>query len=422
MKFILSGAFKSGSRKMSISRTTVCGLQAIALTCAVLVCGITTVRAGVLDGRGGSATNPHELRLAACQKYIEGEYDEARDYYQQAIESAEKTYGQKSSFVADLYYEAGSLSLEDGNFPKADRFLSTAVKRKPNSTMARVKYAELLGMQGQTGEALEQINEALKRNPGAPEAQQAMVKWMMTKAAQCDPRTKEGAKASLYSTIEGYKLSNMGRSAAENAHARIARWGDKKLPPVQIESTVAVATPPAATSALDLLKSVINPGKAEAEKPAEPPKVEAKQPEPPKPRKVIAVRPKPPKPKAKAKPQEQAKPKQHHQRPSESVAGIPPPPPMSFGVTPIASSKKGKGSLLVPPPPPLMPVFSSAPPPPSDFSMQLKTKAKITSETTKEPEVRKSSKPKPQVVDGENFDDVLDWAGVEKKKKPKLLP
>lgn len=416
MKFILSGAFKSGSRKMSISRT-------IALTGAVLVCGITTVavHAGVLDGRGGNTSNPHELRLAACQKYIEGEYDQARDYYQQAIESAEKTYGQKSSFVADLYYEAGTLSLEDGNFPKADKFLSTAVKRKPNSTMARVKYAELLGMQGQTGEALEQINEALKRNPGAPEAQQAMVKWMMTKAAQCDPRTKEGAKASLYSTIEGYKLSNMGRSASENAHSRIARWGDKKLPPVQIESTVAVATPPPATSALDLLKNVISPGKTEAEKVAEPPKVEA-QPEPPKPKKVIAVRPKPPKPKAKVKPPEQARPKQHHERPSEAVAGLPPPPPMSFGVTNVGgSSKKGKG-LLVPPPPPLTPVFSTAPPPPSsDFSIGLKTRATIKSETTTEPEIRKS-KPKPVVVDEEPTD-ILKWAGVEeKKKKPRLLP
>lgn len=414
MKFILSGAFKSGSKKMPIFRT-------IALTCAVLVCGVSTaqaVQAGVLDGRG-NASDPRELRLAACQKYIEGDYDEARTYYQQAIESAEKTYGEKSSFVADLYYEAGSLSLEDGNFPKADKFLCTAVKRKPNSTMARVKYAELLGVQGQTQEALDQIQEALKRNPGAPEAQQALVKWMMTKAAQCDSKTPAGAKASLASTIEGYKLSHMGRNAAENAQIRIARWGDKRLPPVQIEDTaVAVATPPP-PSAFDLLKKVIEPVTKGAEKPAEAPKVEAKQPEPPKPKKIVTVKPRPQKPKVKSKPAE-AKPKR--ERPSEAVAGTPPPPPMTFGVTPSGGGvKKGKG-LLVPPPPPLTPVFSSAPPPPQDFSMQLKTNAKLTKETSKEPEVRKSSKPKPQVVDGENFDEVLDWAGVEKKKKPKLIP
>lgn len=419
MKFILSGAFKSGSRKMPISRTTLCGFQALALSCAVLVCGISTtvaVRAGVLDSRG-NASDPRELRLVACQKYIEGDYDEARNYYQQAIATAEKTYGEKSSFVADLYYEAGSLSLEDGNFPKADKLLGIAVKRKPNSIMARVKYAELLAMQGQTQNALDQIQEALKRNPGAPEAQQALVKWMMTKASQCGTKTPDGARASLASTMEGYKLSNMGRSANENAHNRIARWG-KRLPPVQIETSVA-ATSQQPTSALDLLKKVIEPAKTEAEKPAESQKQEAKQPEPPKPKKVVAAKPKPPKPKAKPKPQEQPKTKPRREKPSESVvAGAPPPPPMSIGVTSGGGGKSKKGNgVLVPPPPPFNPVFTSSPPPPSsNFSIGLKTDA-----TIKQPEVRKS-KPKPQVVD-EEPKELLEWAGVEdKKKKPKSIP
>jgi hypothetical protein len=93
---------------------------------------------------------------------------------------------------------------------------------------------------------------------------------------------------------------------------------------------------------------------------------------------------------------------------------------MSFGVSGGGGGKKAKGGVLVPPPPPLMPVFSSAPPPPSS-GFELKTKVRIQSD--KEPAVKKSKPARPPVVDPDkDFDEILDWAEVDKKKKTKSVP
>ncbi len=354
----------------------------------------------------GHMADPRVLKTEAFSKYVEGDYEQARALYERAIEAAERAYGPNSSYVADLCFEVGSLSLEDGNFACAEKYLSKATIKNPNSIMSRIKYADLLIMKGQTGPALQQIQEALKRDPVSPEARQALVKWMMNQSSKTD----QGAAANLASTWESYRLKMAGYNSVKRTIALINNFRNNLIKPTNQTSQIAIAAIP----------PQLQP-KPESAPPAPPqvkkePPVEAKPPEkakePPKP-KVAREKPRPKveRPKAKPKP----KPKR------EPVTIVASQPQSEAKSGRRAKSRDG----LVPPPPPLVPVFRAPPPPPTGFRLETKARIEGIDEDTKDSErerdrerrKRERSRPKPVEEDTEP-DYLLKWADVDNKKKP----
>jgi hypothetical protein len=337
--------------------------------------------------------DPRELRLAAFQKNLEGDLQGASELYRQAIQVGEVAYGKDSSFVADLCYEVGTIALEDGQFQNAEIYLKKAVAKKPNSVMARVKYADLLTMRGNTGDAFAQIQDALKISPGSPIAQQAMVKWMMSQASH---RTAEGAIANVAATWECVNLRHMGQNSVAATMANISNWRNSFVrPKAQPKPKPAVAT---ATPAKVEIKEIIKPkAKTPPAVPARPKVAKVKPVEKP----VTAIKPKVEKPVVAAEPKVvKAKPPAA-ERPIVAVA---------------APSKKSKNGLVPPPPP--GPVFNTGfgmmPPPPSGFI--LETTAHVANNKPAE-KPKEKKKPKPAAVESEEDPDyLLDWASDGKKK------
>ncbi len=361
----------------------------VALTILALCLFSAPADAGGFPTANPSQYDPRELRLLAFQKYLEGSFEESRNLYLQAINAAENEYGKDSSFVADLCYEVGSISLEDGQFHTAEKFLKKAVDQKPNSIMARVKYAELLKRRKMTGDAFVQIQQALKTSPGSPIAQQAMVKWMMDQASH---RTPEGAIANVAATWECYRLRGVGKNSVAQTMANISRWRNGFFKTATPQVKVAVATPP---------PKVVPPVKDDGKiKPDEKVKKTVK------PVAVVAKA----KPRVKVKPALVIKPVDKTPEPVRVAKEPPRPkaPKQTIVASSPASTKRSKAGL-VPPPPPLVPVFTSMPPPPPTgfASASLEATGKVIKEKPKK------KKPKPQPEQQEDEEDpkyLLDWA------------
>jgi hypothetical protein len=338
-------------------------------------------------------SDPRELRLAAFQKYLEGDLPGASDLYRRAIQAGEAAYGKDSTFVADICYEVGTIALEDGQFQNAETYLKKAVSKKPNSVMARVKYADLLTMRGNTNDAFAQIQEALKVSPGSPIAQQAMVKFMMSQASH---RTAEGAIANVAATWECFNLRNMGQSSVAATMANISNWRNSFLKP----KTKAQPKP----------KPVVAS--------AAPPKVEIKEIVKPKPKppQTVPNKPKVAKSKTVEKPVVAAK-----KEPPAVRVSKPKPVETPQIVAVSAPSKKSKNGLVPPPPP--GPVFNAGfgmmPPPPSGFI--LETKASITKPPAEKPKEKKKPKPSASSSTSDTAEEdpsyLLDWASDGKKGK-----
>lgn len=372
-------------------------MQFLAPVAAILTIFLFTPQAiaGGFSSTLVQENDPRELRLAAFQKYLEGDFPGASALYERAIAAATAAYGKNSSFVADLCYEVGTISLEDGQFQTAEKYLKLAVQHKPNSVMARVKYADLLAMRGNQEDAFGQIQEAMKANPGSPVAQQAMVKWMM---GQANHRTADGAIANVAATWEAFRLRTLGKNSVQATMADITNWKNGFMKPVKPIAKVAAAAPP-----------------------KEPPKPIAK------PKEVARVVPPPPPVKAnpkisKVKPVERSVTAIKPREPEKPRVEIAKPAPEKQQRPVVATesahtSKKSKNGLVPPPPP--GPVFGSAgfgvvPPPPSNFTTPvLSTTAEVKKEKPKK-------KPKPVVEErDEDPDYLLDWGAVDGKKKSK---
>lgn len=384
-------------------------MQTKALVAAVILVSVFAPKALAAGFSEASIADndPRELRLAAFQKYLEGDFEGAGVVYAQAIDVAETAYGKDSTFVADLCYEVGTISLEDGQFQTAEKYLERAVKQKPNSVMARVKYADLLTMRGNTGEAFTQIQQALKICPGSPVAQQAMVKWMMS---QSNHNSAEGAIANVAATWESFRLRSMGMNSVQSTIASISNWKNGFLrPPTAKPKAKPVATPAAAVATAVIPKLEIKPKestpvKAKVKpakiKPTERPIVVAKTKPVEKPKAVVPDAPEVAKEPVKIKPPA-AKPVEKH-----VVASAASPP-----------SKKRNG--LVPPPPPgpaIMGGYSMmVPPPPSGF---IQPAINVTGQVQKAEKPKEKKKPKPAAAENdEDPDYLLDWASDPKKGK-----
>ena len=357
---------------------------------SILLClFVETVACGSADaqkyGRPVIPANPNFLRQQAFDGYLNGDYEDAAILYKKAIEAGKSQYGENSAFVADLYYELGTMSLEEGNFTRASIYLPKAVNLKPNSVMARVKLADLYLMQDKTDEAFGQIGLALKRNPGSVEARKELVKLMMARAKSSGHNSEA---ANLACTWEAFQLKQFSNTLIKNTNSLIAHWknqingGKKKLPTLRV--AVAVPRTRRVPKTQGALKIKPPQKKAEVVKPK--PKA--------KPKKIK------PKPKAKVKP----KPKKTRPKPKPKTVTK-----KTTKVKPPTRRRARKGrSGLVPPPPPTVPVY--APPP---TNIKLETKAKVKKKPKKKPKKKKVRKP--SIPDEPDF--ILDWASSKKKKK-----
>ncbi len=413
----------------------------------------------------GKTTDAPALRSIAFEHYLSGDSDAALDYYQKAVDTASRDYGADSSYIAQLYYEMGTLALDAKKFLKSESYLQKAVQHNPNSIMARVKFAELLQLRGKNDEALQQIQAALAKHSGSPEAREALVVWLQSN-------------------------KKMARAIHESYNLSVAANGVMVPPPVpmlpkQAEPTVLAAAIPAPVVVLPIspksplkLFPWMTEKKPEAKKPDDTKKAEEKraievkktekkaskkEPRQPKQAKEKPVKEKPAKHSkskeskpsaeaqaalrttAKALPKKKDSKKDDGSDPAESggseskadeTAAAPaeprakakkePAPRMVQMAVPqfIQPSKSSKRSqTMVPPPPPMVPVFGGPMGfPPQQFRQQpvkqAKAKPKESAPAAKEPAAEtKSASSTGSGGSDDPSEFILEWAGAKDKKK-----
>jgi len=157
---------------------------------------------------GTALESPAELRLTALDTLMKGDKHSAVDLFEEAIRLATLQFGSDSTFLGDLYYEAGRLYLELDQFNQAEDYLRQAVKINPKNASARLALARLLDTRAKVQESIGQIREALMINPGSPVARYRFVQTL-SKYGQ-SPSDK------AIVTQESYTVAMMQKAARES--------------------------------------------------------------------------------------------------------------------------------------------------------------------------------------------------------------
>lgn len=353
------------------------------------------------------------LRAEALENRLRGMNDQALDAYERAVDIARREFGENSTYVADIYFDMGSIALQASKFERAENYLNSAVKVNPYSVAARVKLAELLRVRGRPEDAARQAQQALKKHPDSLEARHQLA-------------------------MSYLEMNELNKANEEFAHFDALLKG-KNAPPPRSLGTVPPPQPAGEAKPLaGLLAPIKAPAKTEPEakpKPETAPKTQPeKKPAPeakpkvgPAPKPKAEEKPKPkPKPKAEAKPKLEAKPKVE--------PGAEPKPQVKPVAKPVELKAKPARNRLVPPPPPLVPAFPGGmipPPPPGGYGLttgnpnyRLNTQVQIKpKEKPKEPpkEQPPEEKPAQSGSGGAAPDDdfLLEWADKGGKKKGK---
>jgi hypothetical protein len=97
------------------------------------------------------------------------------EWYQKAIELANKDYGPNSSYLGDLYFELGSAEKEAGHFKQAEQHYEASLKCKPNSVNTRLQLAYLYKKEKRTKDLYNQIQAIKTKDPGSTQVQQALL-------------------------------------------------------------------------------------------------------------------------------------------------------------------------------------------------------------------------------------------------------
>lgn len=342
-------------------------------------------------GKPNYRQNPNLLKQQAFDEYVAGEFESSAELYKKALDAGIKEYGSNSDFVFDLYYELGTMSLEEGNFTRAARYLPKAVNLKPNSVLARVKLSDLYLMQGKIDQAFGQIRQAQKRNPNSVLAQKQLVKLMMERSKKTNNHSDA---ANLASTMESFKLTRLTNNLVNGTHSLISQW-QKRI------SGAGNYSPPRVSVAMSTTRPVTQaPVKIKPPQKKKPPKAapKVKPKAKPAPRKV--------KPKAKPRP-----------KPVKKVAKTKPKPKPKPKAKPKAVAKRKpktrrirKVNGLVPPPPPVLPPIYAPP----VSNIKLETKAKV--EKKKAPKKKKKVRSRKRRTVPDEPDFILDWASKKTKK------
>ena len=215
----------------------------------VLLAGSFWLTPNSSKATAGPGENPVQLRFAAMDAILHGNNKDALDLYETAIQEASQQYGETSTFLADLYYEAGTAALDSSQFPVAERYLTLAVKINPYSTMAKIKLAELYRLQERPDEASKQFRQAVQINP-SPVTRQAYIRWLATNGRTPQENaiaTQESLKLAMLTSRSNensrqLNLNNKGKQAATGSPMPV-------LPPALIAPLVKekAAETPAAT-------------------------------------------------------------------------------------------------------------------------------------------------------------------------------
>lgn len=376
--------------------------------------------------------DPYNLRISAFQCYIEGQTETALETYQKAAKRAIQEYGDDSTVVADIYFEMGSLAFDAGKENTAESCLHEALKRNPNSEMARIKLAEIYRIRSKSDQALVQIQTCLRKNKSSIAARRALVQWLQEKGfvalATQESYVLSQVAGGLDKRIAPPTNSTQLASAIGRAQASQAMAKQKKEEPApKIEKPVEAKKPaPVESPKVKPVSPIQHP--VVAVKKITPPPVKKKD-APPKPV-VAVVQPK------KSPPAEVTEEKKEPDEKPEVVVKATPPkrvekpapaPRVEQPPAPVQVVAKRSKNGLVPPPPPIMPAFGQMPmyPPPPQFNNGplLQTHAKIT-KAKAEAAVKEKPKEKPKelvrdaaVDDAGEGDFLIDWAATSKKKK-----
>jgi tetratricopeptide (TPR) repeat protein len=184
------------------------GFLALSLVAADIT-GVQSLPARAATIADSAATeSPAQLRLAALDTLMKGDKHSALDLYEEAIRLATKQFGAESTFLGDLYYEAGKLYLDLDQFNQAENYLGQAIKINPKNASARLALAKLLDTEKKVQESIGQIREALVINPTSPVARERFIHTL----------SKYGRTASdiAIATQEAATLASMQRLAKES--------------------------------------------------------------------------------------------------------------------------------------------------------------------------------------------------------------
>lgn len=104
------------------------------------------------------------LRSSAVEAHVRGDLPAALRSYEQALVTAKSAYGENSPFLAEIYYDMGTMCLSFSDFDKAETYLRETVRLSPNSTSARLRLAELLRLRSRPEEAAKQASIVLSKH------------------------------------------------------------------------------------------------------------------------------------------------------------------------------------------------------------------------------------------------------------------
>lgn len=150
----------------------------LASSLALSFCLQGTIKPQTAEAAFGLEDSPMDNRLAAMDQIHRGDRQAALESYSTAIESATKKFGANSTFLADLYYEAGSLASQMDQFETAENHLRKALQINPRLSMARIELANVCRRRDKPTEALEQIQRDLGNHPNSLIARQQFVRWL----------------------------------------------------------------------------------------------------------------------------------------------------------------------------------------------------------------------------------------------------
>lgn len=249
-----------------------------------MLAGWLVLSAGCATGRSASLEDdPAALRKLALARYMEQRstrpayaFNDALPMYLDARESAIRSFGNESPYVAALDYEIGSLAMDNGFDSKARDFLTQSVQINPNATTARLKLAEILTRENRDQEAINQINIAIAKNPRSMEARAALVNWLAS-----HNHTAAAVKES--SAIIAMAGPNGGKHIMPATKIVLPVTAAKQQ--VQAKPAEVPEAPPSASSILNILRRPVQ-AKPEPPVPEATPIIEPVKPapkEPPKP-------------------------------------------------------------------------------------------------------------------------------------------
>ena len=260
-----------------------------------------------------------QYRAKAVEAQFRNNYDLAIENYNEAAKLASQAYGANSPFLAEIYYDMGSLALSNSQFKNAEEWLNNSVRLNPNSSAGHLKLAELQMVKGQPDEAVKQASLVVSKHRDDVVAHQQLALALQRNDETLKSYREFSASEALIrierARYEGktpppaFSIPFFSSSAATPAPAAVKPAPPKAAPKSPLDAKKAAEAAKKAAAADSLKKAQEAKKSAEqakkvqaaiakieaAQKAAERKAVAAAK-KPPKKKEVVAKKPAPPKP------------------------------------------------------------------------------------------------------------------------------